>query len=120
MANRQKWTLECYSKDDNNKKASVIIPVTFTKVCDYKTTGYEQKKVTLNPETYIVSEAPITVDIPVWTLKHATTVNNCNYPSATELRMRYRHKLESAWFPAVTAQVVPGVTIDSDTRKITI
>ena len=34
--------------------------------------------------------------------------------------MRYRHKSESAWFPAVTAQAIPGVTIDSLTRKITI
>ena len=68
MGNRQEWTLECYSKDDLNKKASVIIPVTFTKVCESKTTGYVQKKVTLVPETYTVSEAPITVDIPVWTL----------------------------------------------------
>ena len=47
MEGQQLWTLECYSNDDNDIKASVIIPVTFTRVCNEYTTAYNEAKVKL-------------------------------------------------------------------------
>ena len=43
MQGQHSWKLECYSANDNAIKASVVIPVTFTWVCDEKTTAYDQQ-----------------------------------------------------------------------------